>query len=343
MKKKFLSLFSFILVISICLSAYSPVVLADGESCKEYDAYFYFASREWGSSFWDENGDAKDWDLVSCTTASGDCSKGGDGTFILDFSELNLPEGSTITEVSGSGEQISIDDSMTSFWTRFNELAKKSDTVINGSTLLENGKFYAVHGIYSDDTGANIWAKDLEYSALEKSKASFSSDITTIYNPKFKQKGDVIKANFTVKRSFTASAYNKIKDNSLQIGNATGGILYAPALYKTTFNVCTPVKDPTLTINYWYDEVGKKKASDSYQEVIKAGSKYEKESPKIEGWTPDKDVVRGTMPDEDLVIDVIYTPKTGGVAMGFIWFIGFLGLGYGIYYYKKTVRDEEEI
>ena len=49
------------------------------------------------------------------------------------------------------------------------------------------------------------------------------------------------------------------------------------------------------------------------------------------------------MPDEDLVIDVIYTPKTGGVAMGFIWFIGFLGLGYGIYYYKKTVRDEEEI
>ena len=49
------------------------------------------------------------------------------------------------------------------------------------------------------------------------------------------------------------------------------------------------------------------------------------------------------MPDEDVIVDVIYTPKTGAAAMGFIWFIGLGALGYGIYYYNRTTREQEEL
>lgn len=362
MKKKFLSIFSFMLVISMCFSVYSPKVFADGESCEKYDAYLYFSDQQWISTITD-NATNGVWNYETCTTAgsfdenTNTCK--GSGTFEIDFTGLNLPSNATIKKVEESGSivPLSSDADLTDFWNVM--------TTYSIGTTVKNKTLYVKHGAWTNKDSSNLNAYNGYFTADEYKKASYTG-ISSVKSATFTQNGTQLIGTFRVLRKYGTSeiggmessgkvVYRKNKDGNLvdksgnvvdESSNDKVAIIFAPMLYKMQFEACTPVvnpvKNPTLTIRYWYDEVGKKKASDTYQEEKKAGSKYEVDSPKIEGWTPDKDVVRGTMPDEDLVIDVIYTPKTGGVAMGFVWFIGLLGLGYGIYYYNKTVRDEEE-
>ena len=59
-----------------------------------------------------------------------------------------------------------------------------------------------------------------------------------------------------------------------------------------------------LQVNYYY--INGEKAADSFTDLFKAGEKYSIEAPEIPGYSASYDVITGTMPAEDLTIDVIY-------------------------------------
>ncbi len=61
----------------------------------------------------------------------------------------------------------------------------------------------------------------------------------------------------------------------------------------------------TLTVNYLYTE--NTLAADSFTQSLASGAEYSIPSPEIEGYTPDTPLVSGTMPDEDLTINVFYS------------------------------------
>lgn len=61
----------------------------------------------------------------------------------------------------------------------------------------------------------------------------------------------------------------------------------------------------TLTVNYLYSE--NNLAADPVTRALAPGEEYNIPSPEIEGYTPTIPLVTGTMPDEDLTIDVYYT------------------------------------
>lgn len=61
----------------------------------------------------------------------------------------------------------------------------------------------------------------------------------------------------------------------------------------------------TLTVNYLYSEDNP--AADPVTQELSFGEEYSIPSPEIEGYTPSIPLVTGTMPDEDLTIDVYYT------------------------------------
>ncbi len=61
----------------------------------------------------------------------------------------------------------------------------------------------------------------------------------------------------------------------------------------------------TLTVNYFYTEDNP--ATDSFTQSLASGAEYSIPSPEIEGYTPDTPLVSGTMPDEDLTINVFYS------------------------------------
>ena len=61
----------------------------------------------------------------------------------------------------------------------------------------------------------------------------------------------------------------------------------------------------TLTVNYKYADG--KKAADTHTEKLDYGVKYTVASPEIKGYTADQATVTGTMSDQDVSIDVVYT------------------------------------
>lgn len=60
-----------------------------------------------------------------------------------------------------------------------------------------------------------------------------------------------------------------------------------------------------LTVNYLYSE--NNPATDPVIQTLATGAEYSIPSPEIEGFTPSIPIVTGTMPDEDLTIDVYYS------------------------------------
>lgn len=61
----------------------------------------------------------------------------------------------------------------------------------------------------------------------------------------------------------------------------------------------------SLTINYLYSE--NNPAADSIIQEIAPGAEYSISSPEVEGYSPNIPVVTGTMPDEDLTVNVYYS------------------------------------
>ncbi len=67
-----------------------------------------------------------------------------------------------------------------------------------------------------------------------------------------------------------------------------------------------PVNQPhTLTVNYQYPDGTQ--AAESVVQSLEAGAEYNIPSPTVEGYRPDKETVSGTMPEEDLTVDVTYS------------------------------------
>lgn len=66
-----------------------------------------------------------------------------------------------------------------------------------------------------------------------------------------------------------------------------------------------PPSSYMLTINYLYNEATI--AADPVTQTLAAGAEYSIPSPEIDGYTPSIPIVTGTMPDEDLTIDVYYS------------------------------------
>lgn len=361
MKKKILGVFSVILVLTLCIFVYNPKEVSAGvtdNTCKQVDAYLYFSDQQWVSTLEKAMGNGDSYTYETCSTSEGMDTSGackGTGTFNIDFSGLNISDKATIEAVEGSGKVIPIGD-LTDFWTTM--------TTFDEGTTVKNGALYVRHGAWSNKDLSNQNSKNGIFTVPELSKASLSG-ISTVTDYTFKKVNKNLQGTFKAKRIYKKADVNNMKTNGNVVyrkndagkfidannnvvdanSDAREAIIYAPMLYKMTFNICDEpeVKNPTLTIRYWYDEVGGKTAAPTYSKEEKAGNKYDVTSPSINGYSPDKDVVRGTMPDEDVIVDVIYTPKTGAAAMGFIWFIGLGALGYGIYYYNRTTREQEEL
>ena len=72
---------------------------------------------------------------------------------------------------------------------------------------------------------------------------------------------------------------------------------------KVTYGVNTH----TLTVSYKYTDG--KKAYDTHTENLDYGVKYTVKSPEITGYTADQATVTGTMSDQDVSVDVVYTAK----------------------------------
>ena len=361
MKKKILGVFSFVLVLTLCIFVYNPKEVSAGvsdQTCNTVDAYLYFSDQQWTSVLTEraeENGGT--YTYVTCSTKDG-ISNGvcqGEGTFKIDFSGLNISDTATIKAVSNSGKVVDITD-LNEFWT----VMKNYDE----GTTVKDGKLYVKHGAWSNEDKSNQNASNGIFTVDELTKSSITG-ISSVLSSSFKQSGKSLLGTFKVQRTYKQSVVEQMvtDGNIVYRKNADGKyidsegnvidesnpahipIVHAPMLYKMQYEICeqNEVKNPTLTIRYWYDEVGGKTAAPTYSKEETAGNKYDVTSPSINGYSPDKANVRGTMPDEDVIIDVIYTPKTGGVAMGFIWFIGLGALGYGIYYYNRTTREQEEL
>ncbi len=362
MEKKILGIFSVILVLTLCVFVYNPQEVSAGvsdQSCKQVDAYLYFSDQQWTDVIIDnakENNGT--YTYVTCSTKDGISSDGtcqGEGTFNIDFSGLGISDTATIKPVTGSGEVVNITN-LNEFWTVMKNYAE--------GTTIEGGKLYVKHGSWSNKDKTNQDSFNGVFTVDELTKSSING-ISSVLSSSFKQSGKTLQGTFKAQRKYSQSVVEQMVADGKAVyrKNADGKyvdsqgnvieetnpahipIVQAPMLYKMQFEICeqNEVKNPTLTIRYWYDEVGGKTAAPTYSKEETAGSKYDVTSPSIDGYSPDKANVRGTMPDEDVIIDVIYTPKTGGVAMGFIWFIGLGALGYGIYYYNRTTREQEEL
>jgi len=74
----------------------------------------------------------------------------------------------------------------------------------------------------------------------------------------------------------------------------TMDVIYSP---KATEN--------TLTVNYLYSE--DHPAAESVTQALEPGAEYSIPSPEVEGYTPDIPLVTGTMPEDDLTVNVYYT------------------------------------
>lgn len=85
-----------------------------------------------------------------------------------------------------------------------------------------------------------------------------------------------------------------------------------------------PTEEPItyrVTVNYWFDEVGGTPAAKSFTNVYQPGDSYKVISQKIPGYDVDKTEVAGTVGEEDLVFDVIYTAKEYSLTIKYVYLL----------------------
>lgn len=88
---------------------------------------------------------------------------------------------------------------------------------------------------------------------------------------------------------------------------AVSGIMPAQGVTETVMYVGKPY---TLTVIYQYENG--LQATDTYQGRFITGSRYNIPSPKLEGYSPNKESVTGIMPGNDITLTVIYKVVSGG-------------------------------
>lgn len=72
------------------------------------------------------------------------------------------------------------------------------------------------------------------------------------------------------------------------------------------YTVTNTLKKHKLTIRYWKYAVGGEKVTGDYSAEYAYNAPYSVQSPDLYGWDADMSRVEGRMPDEDLVVDVVY-------------------------------------
>ncbi len=115
-----------------------------------------------------------------------------------------------------------------------------------------------------------------------------------------------------VTRSLTAGSSYEIASPIIEGYTAdrpiVSGTMPEEDLTVTVTYTAVPPPEPqtyNLTVNYRYENGSQ--AAQSLTRSLTAGSSYEITSPTIEGYTADRPIVSGTMPEEDLTVTVTYT------------------------------------
>lgn len=127
-----------------------------------------------------------------------------------------------------------------------------------------------------------------------------------------------------------------------------------PGLYQVKYRLCEEVEELPkyeATINYYYKDTTdrvefKNNEPNPYQESdLENGTTKNVKSPALKGCTADKDDVTIKIEGKDFVENVYYTcevenPKTGSALIITAWIIGLGALGYSVYYFTKSKKEE---
>lgn len=110
--------------------------------------------------------------------------------------------------------------------------------------------------------------------------------------------------------SSSSGSYETFSYGSIFVNNNPGNVDFSNFKVLTDVSSITfgdTVSFHTLTVNYKYPDGTK--AAESVTQELEAGAEYSIESPAVPGYLPDIETVTGTMPDEDLTVDVTYTKR----------------------------------
>ena len=128
-----------------------------------------------------------------------------------------------------------------------------------------------------------------------------------------------------VTRSLTAGSSYEITSPAIEGYTAdkpvVSGTMPAEDLTVTVTYTAVPPPEPqtyTLTVNYQYENGTQ--AAQPVTRSLAAGNSYEITSPAIEGYTADKPVVSGTMPEKNLTLYVLYRKISSGSSKPSGWF-----------------------
>ncbi len=120
-----------------------------------------------------------------------------------------------------------------------------------------------------------------------------------------------------VTRSLTAGSSYEITSPAIEGYTAdkpvVSGTIPAEDLTVTVTYTAVPPPEPqtyTLTVNYRYENGSQ--AAQSVTRSLTAGSSYEITSPTIKGYTADRTIVSGIMPERDLTVHVLYRKDSSG-------------------------------
>ena len=128
-----------------------------------------------------------------------------------------------------------------------------------------------------------------------------------------------------VTRSLTAGSSYEITSPVIEGHTADklvlSGTMPESDLTVTVTYTANPPPEPqtyTLTVNYRYENGSQ--AAQSVTRSLTAGSSYEITSPTIKGYTADRTIVSGIMPERDLTIHVLYRKDSSGSSKPSGWF-----------------------
>ena len=140
---------------------------------------------------------------------------------------------------------------------------------------------------------------------------------TGTMNPTKGKVGKPVKVadNEFTREGYTFTGWNTKADNS---GTAYGiGNSYVLTPGEDILYAQWKINSHNLTINYVYEDGTQ--AADTYTATPKYNEAYSVKSPTITGYTADKTVVSGTMPDEDVTVTVTYKINSHNLTINYVY------------------------
>ena len=175
-------------------------------------------------------------------------------------------------------------------------------------------------GSYTDTYGVNAgFIETTSYKPgtfFKSSSFSFSYDSSTNL---FSNKSFSLQSDFSMIKFRNSISYLKPTTTNILLDEELYSIICEKSPNTSILKYCNfitgitdvyiegyqPKTKSTITVNYLYSE--NNPAADSVTQTLAAGEEYSIPSPEIAGYTPSIRVVTGTMPDEDLTVNVYYS------------------------------------